>query len=231
VKKVIFIMVLLTVSALSTLLEYPVINVSSSTDEPNVMFSFESPYNTAFSISTKITTLSVIMNDPQGDLIEWSIESSPDIGSTSTIGGTNGTKNCTVSGLAHETTYTWYVNATDGYNWTREVYTFTTKDSNDFDFRLFQHSVPSWLLNPFESYFGSVIWVMLFSIVIGVSWGLSKDLIAVLATTLITFACFGASNAFLAAPEYSLFFSVITITAIAGALVTFVISTKGKGGI
>jgi hypothetical protein len=167
------------------------------------------------------------MSDPQGDLIEWSIETSPDVGSTSTIGDTNGSKNCTISGLQHETTYTWFVNATDSYNWTNETFTFTTLKSTNIDFGLFQHSVLDWFLTPYKTYFDEAIWLILFACVIGLSWALSKNLTAVMTSILITFACYGATNAFLNEPQYSLFFSIIAIASMAGAIFAFIKSMKG----
>jgi len=53
----------------------------------------------------------------------------PDIGSRSVSGASNGIKSCSVSGLSYFTTYTWFVNATDGKVWTREAYSLTTKSS------------------------------------------------------------------------------------------------------
>jgi len=44
----------------------------------------------------------------------------------SSNGDVNGTKHLSLSGLAYNTTYTVWVNATDGYDWTREWFQFTT---------------------------------------------------------------------------------------------------------
>jgi PKD repeat protein len=66
------------------------------------------------------------MEDPEGDAFDWTITTSPDIGSSSGSGESNGTKTCSVSGLTYLTTYTWFVNATDGINWTNLSYSFTT---------------------------------------------------------------------------------------------------------
>jgi len=78
------------------------------------------------------SSLSVIIEDPEGDNFDWSISTSPDIGSTSASGESNGTKICSISGLDFYTTYTWYVNATDigSGNTSSEIYTFTTDVNN-----------------------------------------------------------------------------------------------------
>jgi len=101
-------------------------------EEPNdpPMFSNENPNDGAIDVSITLSELTVTIEDLEGDSFDWTIETSPDIGSSSGTGEGNGTKNCTVPGLDYNTTYTWYVNATDpsgSREWTREIYTFTTK--------------------------------------------------------------------------------------------------------
>jgi chitodextrinase len=74
--------------------------------------------------------LSVNITDLENDSFNWSIETSPNIGSNSSSGAYNGTKQCNISGLEYATTYTWFVNATDpngSGRTTRAVYTFTTE--------------------------------------------------------------------------------------------------------
>ena len=89
-------------------------------------FSNINPVNGASGISVDISSLSLTIEDPEGDLFDWSIETSPDIGSSTGSGEGNGSKSCSVSGLTYSTTYTWFVNATDGNSWTNSIYTFTT---------------------------------------------------------------------------------------------------------
>ena len=84
--------------------------------------------NGSTSICISISNLSITINDPEGNLFNYSIETSPNIGSFSENEVSNGTKSCSVSGLAYSTEYTWYVNATDGNSWKREWYTFTTRE-------------------------------------------------------------------------------------------------------
>ncbi|MCK4995593.1 MAG: PKD domain-containing protein [Thermoplasmatales archaeon] len=91
------------------------------------------PSNGATDVSTTISELSVTIEDPEGDTIDWTITTSPNIGSDSGTGESNGTKTCSVSGLQYDTTYTWYVTATDpdgSGETTTETYTFTTVANN-----------------------------------------------------------------------------------------------------
>ena len=43
-------------------------------------------------------------------------------------GETGGIKTLSISGLNYDTTYTWYINATDGTEWTNKTYSFTTEN-------------------------------------------------------------------------------------------------------
>ena len=97
-----------------------------TTNQPTTI-SDPQPSDGSTNIQVTLSQLSVEITDPDGDLMNWSIETSPDIGSNSGNNANNGTITCPVSGLKFNTTYTWYVNVTDGYEWTRKVYTFTTE--------------------------------------------------------------------------------------------------------
>jgi len=95
-------------------------------------FSNENPPDSATNVPITTSSLSIDIDDPEGDSFTWSIETSPNIGSNSGSGN-NGTKTCSISGLAYDTTYTWYVNATDtgkSRGTTAESYTFTTEAEN-----------------------------------------------------------------------------------------------------
>jgi probable HAF family extracellular repeat protein len=97
------------------------------------VFSDESPGNGSTDVSISTTSLSLKIEDFEADSFNWSIETSPNIGSSSGFDEYNGTKSCSVSGLDYDTTYTWYVNSTDSGSgkWTMEVYTFTTEEENN----------------------------------------------------------------------------------------------------
>jgi len=85
------------------------------------------PANSSTDISVSTTSLSITIEDPEGNPINWSIQTSPNIGSNSATGEGNGSKTCSITGLSNYTTYTWFVSATDGTSWTEKIYTFTTK--------------------------------------------------------------------------------------------------------
>ena len=97
----------------------------SQGNAPPVVFN-PSPSDGATDVPLTLTELNVTIEDPDGDTFDWTIETSPNIGSSSGTDDTNGTKTCSVSGLQAHTTYTWYVNVTDGEYWTNKTYTFTT---------------------------------------------------------------------------------------------------------
>ncbi len=94
------------------------------------VFSGLSINNGANDISINTPSLSITIEDPSGDLIDWTIEITPNIGSNSGSNDVNGTKSCDLSGLEYSTTYYWFVNATDSTNWANGSYYFTTQDSS-----------------------------------------------------------------------------------------------------
>ena len=98
-------------------------------------FSNENPADGSTNVPVGLASISVYISDPEGDSFDWSIETVPDVGSSSGSGESNGTKTCTLSPLDYNKKYTWYVNATDpGSNlWTREKYTFTTEPEHKPD--------------------------------------------------------------------------------------------------
>ncbi len=88
-----------------------------------------SPADEAVNVNITLNELSFNITDPQGDLMDYTVETKPDIGSDIAEGVVNGRYNITVNSLEYFTEYTWYVNVTDssGSNsWTNESFTFTT---------------------------------------------------------------------------------------------------------
>lgn len=81
-------------------------------------------------VSTDLSELSVQLNHDENQTMDYTIETSLDIGSTSQNGVGNGTYNCSVSGLNENTTYNWYVNVTDGSEWNNKSYSFKTVAEN-----------------------------------------------------------------------------------------------------
>ncbi len=89
----------------------------------------ETPNNQSTRISITTINLSVHIYDVEGDLFNWTIETSPNIGNNYGNNESNGSKTCNISNLNCNTTYYWYVNTTDRVsgNWTNKTYFFTTE--------------------------------------------------------------------------------------------------------
>jgi hypothetical protein len=62
--------------------------------------------------------------------MDWTIETQPDIGSGSGSDVTDGRYTVPISGLDYFTTYTWFVNVTDGTNWAKKTFSFRTTTEN-----------------------------------------------------------------------------------------------------
>ncbi len=99
------------------------------TDSEQIYVSNENPTDTAINLPLTQTTVSVTIHHSQGHPFTYTIQTVPPIGSTSESTALNGTKSCNISGLAYETTYTWFVNVTDGTTWNNNSYQFTTEDA------------------------------------------------------------------------------------------------------
>ena len=76
------------------------------------------------SASEDLTELSFTLFDAQGDLMDYTVETNPDIGSTSDVNVPDGTYTVPIHDLKRYTWYHWYVNVTDGNYWTRESFSF-----------------------------------------------------------------------------------------------------------
>ena len=88
------------------------------------------PENQSVNISKNTAYWVITIDDPENDLINWTIETSPFIGNSSAVNDTNGQKNCPISGLNFSTNYSIYVNATDSVNgtWINETFWFITAE-------------------------------------------------------------------------------------------------------
>jgi len=93
----------------------------------NPVISNENPIDNSNDISIDLTQLSAYVEDPDGDSINWTIETIPNIGSNFDTDSPNCTATCSISNLQSDTTYTWFVNATDGDETTKAIYSFTTE--------------------------------------------------------------------------------------------------------
>jgi len=91
------------------------------------------PADGAKNIHVDLTELSFDLKDYQGDLMDFTVETSPNIGAGSQNGVGNGTYSVDVSGLDYTIDYTWFVNVTDGVYWTRKAFNFVTEPKMVFD--------------------------------------------------------------------------------------------------
>jgi len=84
-------------------------------------------------VSVDLSELVFSLKDLQGDSMDFTVETSPDIGSDSGVGVGNGTFSVSVGGLDYSTDYVWFVNVTDGVFWTRRFFVFRTQPLMVFD--------------------------------------------------------------------------------------------------
>jgi len=85
-----------------------------------------SPANGETNVSVHITEISFSLTDYQGDMMSFTVTTSPYIGYGSATNVGNGRYSIPVKYLSYSTTYTIYVNVTDGVYWTYETFQFTT---------------------------------------------------------------------------------------------------------
>jgi len=84
-------------------------------------------------VPVSLSHLSFHLKDFQGDPMDYTVETSPDIGSGSGTGVDEGTYSVPVSDLDYTIEYTWYVNATDGEHQTNKIFNFQTEHEMIFD--------------------------------------------------------------------------------------------------
>lgn len=211
---------------------YISINISDNSTErawTNTSFSFTTEINTVPviddpiprngkpRISIYMDNVSVMITDANSDF-NYTIETYPDIGNISENNVVDGVKTCTVSGMNYSTTYTWYVNVTDGIDWVNASYTFTTKSSTDFDLEGFKLNFPEWAMGPYKVYVGDFVWMFLFIGVIAITWGSSDHISSTLLVILLMFAAYGTQRVFVDNSEISLLFSIIAVASVAAIM-------------
>ncbi|MEM2589387.1 MAG: DUF2341 domain-containing protein [Candidatus Bathyarchaeia archaeon] len=87
-----------------------------------------SPNDGATNVPLTLSELSFKLTDYQCDLINYTVTTSPNIGSASGINVINGKISVPISGLTYSTTYVWTVTATDGANTISKTFTFKVMD-------------------------------------------------------------------------------------------------------
>jgi len=91
------------------------------------------PSDGQMEIPLSLSQLSFKLNDYQGDLMDYTVETLPNIGSGSGNNVVNGTYSISIDGLDYSSEYLWFVNVTDGANWAHEVFSFHTEFVIVFD--------------------------------------------------------------------------------------------------
>jgi len=85
-----------------------------------------SPPNKATDISPSLSQLSFNLTDYQGDRMNYTVTTYPNIGSGAGVNVANGRFTVPVSNLQYSTTYKWTVSATDGTHWRNATFFFST---------------------------------------------------------------------------------------------------------
>lgn len=112
----------------------PVTSVSGevivNTNSDHILIEDESPVNKSVNVDISTLSLNVLVINPSGNLFNFEIISSPDIGSCYGYNQSDGVKFCGISGLSYQTNYTWFVNCTDiiTLNSSKNYYWFTTEN-------------------------------------------------------------------------------------------------------
>jgi hypothetical protein len=91
------------------------------------------PFDGARNILIDAVELSFHVMDFQGDLMDYSVETVPDIGSGSGIEVDEGIYYVPINNLDYSVIYTWFVNVTDGTYQTHKVYSFQAEHKTIFD--------------------------------------------------------------------------------------------------
>ena len=92
-----------------------------------------SPEDGERDVPMDLTQLQFSLKDYQGDAMEYTVQTSPNIGSDHKVGVHDGTYTAPISGMTYGATYRWYVNVTDGAHWTRKLFSFETGYPSQFD--------------------------------------------------------------------------------------------------
>jgi parallel beta-helix repeat protein len=140
---------------------YPMINpINLDSDTPIInkppKITNENPDNNAISILISTSSLSVYVEDFEMDLFNWTIESSPNVGSNSGVNDVDGIKNCIISNLEYDSTYIWYVNVTDVDGsgvFSRSSFVFSTEKVDDNGDGTPGFGIPIFVLSIFCLYF------------------------------------------------------------------------------
>jgi len=87
------------------------------------------PSDLSSNIDIDSSSLSVDISHESGGFFNYSIVTSPDIGSVSAVNQSNATMSCSIDGLYYDTTYSWTVSVQEiqSGNWTNRSFSFSTE--------------------------------------------------------------------------------------------------------
>jgi hypothetical protein len=100
---------------------------SFTTMQNNPVVSDPLPVDFAFDVSVSLSELSFNLEDYQGDKMNYTVETLPDIGNGTGENVSDGRYSVSADNLTYNTLYNWFVNVTDGLTWTNKIFTFTTE--------------------------------------------------------------------------------------------------------
>ena len=112
-----------------------VFTTESFTVEDVLLFSNVNPLNQSSSVSKEMSSLSVNIDHSLGGLFNYNIVTSPDVGSSSEVLQSNGSKTCAVSGLTYDSTIQWIVSVqdVDTGDWVNKSFWFTVESEPNDD--------------------------------------------------------------------------------------------------
>ena len=88
----------------------------------------EDPLHSETDVDSEQSSISVNIADSEGDLMNWTIEASTGDSNSSSSPMGNGTISCDLTTpLSYNANIIWYVNITDGFDWTNKSYSFTVE--------------------------------------------------------------------------------------------------------
>ena len=103
------------------------------TEKEAPIISNPNPTDGEIDVSVNLSELSFDLKDYQGDQMDYTVTTDPDIGTGSGNGVSDGTYTVPVSGLDYLTEYKWHVTVTDGEHQTNKIYNFKTTPIMIFD--------------------------------------------------------------------------------------------------
>ncbi|MBD3405628.1 MAG: hypothetical protein GF411_05800, partial [Candidatus Lokiarchaeota archaeon] len=103
------------------------------------------PANNSENVDTGLNSISIDIEHLTGDAFNYSISTTPDVGSSSGSFQSNGTKSCSISSLAYDSTYefTVCVQEISSGQWTNQSYVFYTREMTADDVITISNPDPS----------------------------------------------------------------------------------------